>query len=238
MNWVLLAVIAILAGYTLTGYAKGFLKIVYSLVSWIVILVFVMVATPYIENYLRNDTNIYHKVVEYCETALQAQAEKAMDKNGGDISALLENELFAQIAEKVPAGLLENLKEQTGEMAEEFVDDLMQEYDLYGSLATSAADLIIKGVATLAAVIGGAVVSAVISIMLGFIGKLPLIGFANRILGLVAGAANGLLIVWIAFYLVSLFGATELGSGILTYINANEFLVYLYENNVVRFILS
>lgn len=238
MNWVLLAVIAILAGYTLTGYAKGFLKIVYSLVSWIIILVFVIVATPHIENYLRNDTDIYNKVVAYCEEFIRTQTEKEMDASGGDISALLDNEMFAQIADQIPAELLENLKEQAGEITSEIADELMADYDFYGSTAVAAADLLIRGISTLAAVIAGAIVSALISALLGFIGKLPLIGLANKVLGLAAGAANGLLIVWIAFYLVSLLCATELGSMIVTHIYANEFLVYLYENNLVLSILS
>ena len=67
MNWVLILVIAILAGYTIAGYTKGFLKIVYSLISWILILVVVTVASPQIENYLKNNTGIYEKVVEHCE---------------------------------------------------------------------------------------------------------------------------------------------------------------------------
>lgn len=238
MNWVLLAVIAVLAGYTLTGYAKGFLKIVYSLVSWIIILMFVIVATPHIESYLRNDTDIYNKVVAYCEEFIRTRAEKEMDASGGDISALLDNEMFAQIADQIPSELLENLKEQAGEITGEIADELMADYDFYGNTAIAAADLLIRGVSTLVAVIAGAIVSAIISALLGFIGKLPLIGFANKMLGLAAGAANGLLIVWIAFYLVSLLCATEIGSAIVTQIYANEFLVYLYENNLVLSILS
>ena len=83
MNWVLILVIAILAGYTLAGFSKGFLKIVYSLVSWIVILVVVIVATPYIENYLKNDTGIYNKVVAYCEEMIREQAQKELAEKTG-----------------------------------------------------------------------------------------------------------------------------------------------------------
>lgn len=234
MNWVLILVLAILVGYTLTGFAKGFLKIVYSLVSWIVILVFVNCATPHIQNYLKNDTDIYNKVVAYCEQAIREQAEQEMEESGGDISALTDNELFAAIAEKLPENLLEDLKEQTSEIT----DELMESYGLYDKTAVALADLFLQGVCTLAAMLAGAIVSALLSAVLGFIGKLPIIGFANKVLGLAAGAANGLLIVWIAFYLVAVLCATQLGSTIITHIYASEFLTFLYENNLVLSILS
>ena len=234
MNWVLILVIAILAGYTLTGYAKGFLKIVYSLISWVVILVFVTVATPYIHDYLKNDTDIYNKVVAYCEEAIREKAEQEMQENGNDMSALTENELFAAIAEKLPADLLENLKAH----ADELTGDLVEEYGLYDKTAVAMADLFLKGISTVIAMIAGAIVSALISAVLGFVGKLPLIGFANRVLGLGAGAANGLLIVWLAFYLVAVLCTTQLGGEVITHINANEFLTYLYENNLILSVLT
>ena len=234
MNWVLILVIGILAGYTLTGFAKGFLKIVYSLISWIVILVFVSIATPYIHDYLKDNTDLYNKVVVYCEEAIREKAEQEIAEGGNSGSAQAENELFATIADKLPEGLLESIKEQTGELT----GDLMENYGLYNKTATAMADLFLKGISTLAAMLAGAVLSAFISVILGFIAKLPLIGFANRILGLAAGAANGLLIVWLAFYLAAVLCTTQLGSEVITHINANEFLTYLYENNPILSILA
>ena len=235
MNWVLILVIAILAGYTLTGYTKGFLKIVYSLVSWIVILVVVIVGTPYIEDYLKNNTGIYDKVVEHCETASREQAQKELEESsGGTASLLTENELFAAIAEKLPENLLENIKSQTSEMTGSLIED----YGIYNKTAVAMADLLVKGISTIAAIIAGAIVSALLSAVLGFIGHLPLIGIANKILGLGAGAANGLLIVWIAFYLVAVLCTTKLGSTIIEQIYASPLLTYLYENNVVLSLLT
>lgn len=234
MNWVLILVIAILAGYTLTGYTKGFLKIAYSLVSWIVILGFVIFATPHIQDYLKNNTSIYNKVVVYCEETMGELIERERTETGADESALAENELFAALAERMPEGILEELKEQAGEIT----DGFMEEYGIYDKTAAVLADLLLQGIATLIAMLAGLVVSAALSAVLGFIAKLPLIGFANKILGLAAGAANGLLIVWFAFYLVAILCTTGFGSTVITHIYANGFLTYLYENNIVLSILT
>ena len=235
MNWVLILVIAILAGYTLVGFTKGFLKIVYSLISWIVILVVVIVATPYIENYLKNDTDIYNKAVVYCEEAIREQAQKELAERGEGIEeSLSENELFALIADKIPEELLANLKIK----ANELTDELMDSQGLYNKTAIAMAELLIQGISTFVAIILGVIISIIISILLGFIAHLPIIGFANRLLGLAAGAVNGLLVVWIVFYLVAVLCTTELGSAIITQIYANKMLTYLYENNIVLTLLT
>ena len=56
MNWLLVVVLAVLALCIMNGYHKGFLRMVYSLVSWIVVLVFVTWATPYINSYIKENT--------------------------------------------------------------------------------------------------------------------------------------------------------------------------------------
>ena len=239
MNWVLLVVAAILLGYTVAGYAKGFLKIVYSLISWILIWIFVVWAAPQIHDYLIHQTNLYENVVGYCEEMLREQVAESIEENKislEEVGANLpvsDSEVLKMLAERLPEGVLEDVMERVSETTQGVIDSS----EIYTEAAVTVADLIIQGVSVLIAVIAGAIVSTLFSMVLGFIGNLPLIGFANRICGLVAGAANGLLVVWIAFYLVALWSATELGSTITSYIYANEFLVFLYEKNLLLSIL-
>ena len=230
MNWVLILVIVILAGYTIAGYTKGFLKIVYSLISWLLMLVFVICATPHIENYLRTETEIYQKVVERCEEKVRSQTEKQIEKEGtGALDTLVEeNEILAAIVDNLPQDVINEFFNQTSETANE----LLESYDVYGM-----AELIMKGIAYVVALIAGSILSAIIVKLIGFISKLPLIGFANSILGLGAGAINGLLVVWVAFYFVAAWSATDFCSKIISYIYANDFLIALYEKNLLLSIL-
>lgn len=233
LNWVLIAVIVVLAGYTLTGYVKGFLKIVYSLVSWLVIVIVVVCAAPVIQDYLKNDTDIYYKLVAYCEETIREKTEQEIgDKTAGNV--LTENELYTAILEKLPENLVKNLQAQASDVTDKVIED----YGLYQKAAVAAADLLLQGIATLAAMIAGVIVSILLSAVLGFVAKLPLIGFANSALGLAAGAVNGLLVVWIVFYLTAVLCTTELGSSIAAQIYANGFLTYLYENNPVLLLLA
>ena len=61
---------------------------------------------------------------------------------------------------------------------------------------------------------------------------LPLVGTADRLLGLVLGLIQGVLIVWLLFLILSMFGSTPAGESMLKEINQNPFLSYLYNSNL------
>ena len=230
MNWVLILVIAILAGYTIAGYTKGFLKIVYSLISWILILVVVTVASPQIENDLKNNTGIYEKVVEHCEENIREKTLRQLEKEEGKgVTTLTDNELLAKLMERLPAEAIEKVMGEASDAADRF----MEEQGVYSALAISAADLIMRGISFLLSLILGVIVSILIQKLLGFISKLPLIGFADSICGLAAGAISGLILVWVLLFLVALMSTTNFGSTVISYIYENDFLIWLYENNIL-----
>lgn len=233
-NWVLIFVIAILGGYTIAGYARGFLKMIYSLVSWILILVIVTWTSPYIEGYLRNNTKIYEKVSVYCEEHIRETTLKQLEeKKEKDPSLLTENEILSELLEILPIEAIEEFMNETSEAADKY----MEEQGVYDTLAENAADLIVKGISFILAFILGGVLSALIQKVLGFLSNLPLIGFANHVCGLAAGAANGLLVVWVGFYLAAVMRATTFGAAVISQIYANEFLLWLYEKNILISIL-
>ncbi len=235
MNWVLILVIVVLAGYTIAGYSKGFLKIVYSLISWLLILVFVTWATPHINDYLRNNTDIYEKVFEACEEQIQNKTEEQLESGDtSSLTSLTENEMLAEILESLPVEALEQIMNSTAEAADQY----LEEQGIYTNLASGIADLIMEGISFVLALILGGIASAIIVKVLGFVSKLPIIGFADSVLGLAAGAVNGLIVVWVAFCLVSLWSATELGSKVIAYIYEQDFLIWLYENNLILSILK
>ena len=59
MNWLLIIIVLLLALCVVNGYRKGFLRMMYSMVSWVIMFALVTWATPYINTFLRNNTSIY-----------------------------------------------------------------------------------------------------------------------------------------------------------------------------------
>ena len=134
---------------------------------------------------------------------------------------------------RLPAEAIEKVMGEASDAADRF----MEEQGVYSALAISAADLIMRGISFLLSLILGVIVSILIQKLLGFISKLPLIGFADSICGLAAGAISGLILVWVLLFLVALMSTTNFGSTVISYIYENDFLIWLYENNILISIL-
>ena len=71
MNWLLIVVVILWAFYIVRGYKKGMLKMLYSLVSWIVILILVTMATPYMTEFLTANTSIEQNIHKTCKEKLK-----------------------------------------------------------------------------------------------------------------------------------------------------------------------
>lgn len=77
MNGLTIIVLLFLLGVTAIGYSKGLLRTVYSILSGIIILVLVTVATPYIADALADNTTLDSKIENMCHEQLR----NAINKN-------------------------------------------------------------------------------------------------------------------------------------------------------------
>ena len=73
---------------------------------------------------------------------------------------------------------------------------------------------------------------------LDVIANLPVIHGINQILGLGLGAGQALVIVWIIFLVITIFGGTEIGKELLKMIEKSAVLDQLYKWNVLLNILQ
>lgn len=224
MNWVLILVLLTLIFSVIEGYRKGLLRIVYSLVSWILVLVFVSWATPYMNQYLLENTSIYERVAAHCEEVVRQSAnertEAATDEK--------KNELM-NLGVNVPNSVIEGILQNTSGVA----DDFLEESGIYDQIAAGLANFVVEGISFVIALVLAWILVHMISQILGIVSHIPILKGVNRFLGLFAGAVHGMLIVWIAFYMIALCSTGEVGKALISYIYENQFLTFLYENNLV-----
>lgn len=234
MNWVLIAVLLVLVISAIVGYSKGMLRIAYSMIAWMLVLAFVSWATPHINRYLLENTLIYEKIESRCEETIRLSADEQMAQAGQEKS----DELTAQIgADKglenlgisVPESVVEGILEKTSGAAGE----LLEESGVYAAVAEGLADFVLEGISFIMALAAAWVLVHIISQLLGVVSHIPIIKGVNRTLGLFVGALYGLLLVWLIFYVVALSSTGETGQIIVSYIYADPFLTFLYENNLV-----
>ena len=240
MNWVLMAVLLTLTISAIVGYNSGMLRIAYSLVAWILVLMFVAWATPHINLYLLEKTSVYEKIEAHCEESVRLSANERVEQTQQQQAEGLTDEIeqedaLGTLQMSIPDTVVDGILEKTTGATEDF----LEERGIYTAIAQHLANFVVEGIAILIALVMAWILVHLISQILGIVSRIPVIKGVNRVLGLFAGVIYGLLLVWLGFYVVVLGSTGEIGQVIVSYIYDNPFLTFLYENNlVIAFILK
>lgn len=237
MNWLLIIVILVLAGNIVWGFSRGFLRVIYSMLAWIAILVFVTWATPYVANVLTEKTNIDNRI----ETNLDEKLHELVigDTNGQkeDREPDTQNpgqgkKNYRDLQMKLPDAVTNKLFD-TNKIA----DQILEGSGAYDVVAGRATDLVMRVISFVLVLLIAVISFHLLSVVLKVVEKLPLIGGINRLLGLFAGLVKGILIIWLAFAIIAMAGTTDIGIALISYIYESPLLIWAYENNLVLTLL-
>lgn len=237
MNWLLIIVILVLAGNIVWGFSKGFLRVIYSMLAWIAILVFVTWATPYVANVLTEKTNIDNRI----ETNLDEKLHELVigDTNGQkeDREPDTQNpgqgkKNYRDLQMKLPDAVTNKLFD-TNKIA----DQILEGSGAYDVVAGRTTDLVMRVISFVLVLLIAVISFHLLSVVLKVVEKLPLIGGINRLLGLFAGLVKGILIIWLAFAIIAMAGTTDIGIALISYIYESPLLIWAYENNFVLTLL-
>lgn len=229
MNWLVIVVLIILLWNVIRGARKGFIKVIFSLVSMVVVLGFAVIATPRISNYLIEKTEIYHTIEEKCEQKIKERAAEKIESEGNSLESLLN-----EIGIVLPGETADHLGSTVGGA----VQDTLETTGVYAQASAMIARAIVNGISFLVALIIGALIVAIIRKLLDLLTDLPGLKTVNRALGVVAGAVQGLIIVWVLLYIVGIVAGFDTTGGMMAMINESKLLTWLYDNNLLVRILG
>ncbi|MBO5372825.1 MAG: CvpA family protein [Lachnospiraceae bacterium] len=228
MNGLEIVVIGIIALCAYAGYRRGFLRVIYSLMSWILVLGFVTWSTPYITEYLEEKTELKAYIQEKCLEHIEQSAEAKIEQNALEISTDTQKEM-SEIGIWLPESIMEKFSESSMQTAEL----LFEESGIYTEIADTIAHFIIEGIAFFAALLTASIVTRYLASALDLVSYLPIIKGANKMLGVAAGLLKGLIIIWLGFYIITICAASDIGNQLLAYIEESSFLPYLYNHNIL-----
>lgn len=216
LTWIILL---ILAAFTLSGWSRGFVRVFAGMFFFLASTVLVYYATPYISDFIKENTPIYQAVEENCREMLKG--------GEGQENSGLEQKKFIE-----GLGLPEALEKQLlgGSDSGSSVDRAVEGVSDY--LAEYMAGLILN---ILTFVVTLAVVNLVLRmtvLTLDNLANLPVLNSINKAFGMVLGAAQGLLVVWVAFLVITAFGNTDAGRKLLEMIHESPILDFLYNINI------
>jgi uncharacterized membrane protein required for colicin V production len=219
MNILTIIILAVLVLSVIGGYKKGFLKTAFSLVAWIVVLILCNFVTPIVTDMLVEKTEI--------EVVVQKTVDTKIDQVINEtITETIEGTDLAELEAALPAELKDALLGENGSLQE---------------VVTNGVDLDTAGLVNGIVGILGFVITVivlrlamlVVELALNLVGKLPLIGPMDKILGLACGAGKGIILCWVILAVVSVLALTGTNTELATYISQSELLTWLQDNNVL-----
>lgn len=216
----------------LDGLKRGFIKIIASFAATIITIVVVIVATPYVSNVLGKIIPMESLIATSCMEVLFP--EKEMNKM--EFQEMLPN---IDLGRDEQISLIEN--SQLPEVFQELILE-NNNNEIYQSLGVTNfgeylvsyfAKLVVNIISFLITFLIVTIALRTIIYMLGIISDLPVIGGLNRIAGGAVGLAKGLIIVWVVFAIITVAYDTAIGATCMQSIQENEFLKFIYDNNIL-----
>ncbi len=213
MNYLVIAIIALLIWSLIDGYRKGFMKTVFALVSWVIVLVFCNVATPMVADFLMEETSL-------------------VDSISGVISEKLNEVIAESGVTEFEDGLPEELKVALlGENGN--LEEIIASNGEVVINSTSVVYTIVSVIALILVIVVTRVALLVLDIILGIASKLPIIGSMDKLLGLLCGGVKGLLLSWLVLTVITVLAYTGTNMEWVSYISESQFLSWLQENNFI-----
>ena len=220
MNWLFWVVAAFIAYHVIDGLRRGFIRKVVSALSLVITLVLVTYLTPQITGFIQNNTSLHEKLQEKCTDIFLNEEYNENVKT--DQVLMIEN---MELPENIKELLLENNNTESY--------DVLAVSGFHDYIGAYLANLIINALAYLLSfVIIWTAIRAVL-LALDVVTKLPILHGINRLAGGGLGLIYGVVLVWIAFLLVTILCNGDLGRQFFELIRENPFLLFLYNQNVI-----
>ena len=228
MNWLLIIVLALIAGNVIWGYKKGFMKVVLSLVSWVVVLVACYIATPIVAEGIVEHTPL----AEVIQETVTDNLNKALDEVMEGVAGALNHEKIAEVEAQLPEQVKQMIYGE-GQTLEDLITSTGEVQIDTTNLAHGAAYLI----GLLLVIIVTRIALIIVEKFLGLVAKLPLIGQADTLLGIAAGAVKGLIWSWVVLTVVAVLAYTGANTELMTMVNSSDLLLWLYANNPIMMVV-
>lgn len=220
MNLTLIIIIIALILLGLWGWFYGFIRMVCVLCSSIIIFVLTLFLAPITTNILLNSESVHDFIYEKVSGNVELPS---VDAN----TAL---QYFDMVGDKIPSGMESTLRDGLQGLAD---DVTTASNDASDYIREEVTMMIIK-------ILGFVVTYAIVSLLVGILfrifrvlSKLPVINFANRALGIVAGVALGFFLVGVFFAIVSFVSPETFNDGIAADINSSAVLGWIYDHNIL-----
>lgn len=223
MSWLFWMLMIMVVMFAIQGYRKGLIKTIVSMVFFIIVAVAASWISPYVGDFIREKTSWQEGIEAGCrEVLFEEMGELSVSSQVAFIESLpLPETMIDKLVEN-------NNAEMYREMAVETFSDYLSGYIAYG---------IINGIAFVAAFVLATIIVKMILYAVDILTDLPVIGTLNRLGGVLLGAGQGILWIWILFLMVTLMCNTEVGGYLMRLIKGDPALRWVYDHNYLMWVV-
>lgn len=221
MNWTDFAVIAVIFIFTFICFRKGFILSLLDLGSLVITFIVTIKFYPIVSNLLIK-TKLYDSITSSIGKNLSANpllSGAVSSPAQISIGEVIKN--LPQFVKDLIAKMIPNL------------NDIMPMNSIVNTVAPLVAKLIIGGISILLLFIAVRLLLKLVSMVIKRIKKPPVIKRIDKLLGIVVGVAEGLLIVYIAMAVIILLGALPVFKPVLDALDKSLFAYLFYKNNMI-----
>ncbi|MFV0467268.1 MAG: CvpA family protein [Lachnospiraceae bacterium] len=238
MNIVLVVCLLFLVLCIYRSYQRGLLHSLFSMFSWILVLIIALVAAPVISSVLQEHTPVFTTVQERVLTYIEetVEEEDTAQESGTVVpsgeSTTAQEELSQQLLEagiEVPEYILVRMADTLSEQGKE----LLLGSSIPVRLSVSVAGLIIQLISILIAFILASILIQILVSALDIVAHLPILNITNHMLGGGFGVLRWFFYMYLFLFILSLIRSTAWSSFLLYNIENNSLLLRLYENNLL-----
>ncbi len=250
INILEIIILVVTAAFALSGFRKGFVRKLASMLSLVLSIVLVSAFLPYVTDFLKDSTPVYEYIVKQSEKMVTEQVEELFSKgqDAGTDETQQDSTGGTGLGSMYTAGMNISRVDQM-EIIErlpvpQMLKDMLLDYnnaDGYASLhvqsfqeyvAHFAATLILNAVSFIVAVILVQLILHAVIAALDILAHIPVIRVVNRLAGLLLGLVEALFFIWIFFLILSMLSGTQAGLYLLGLVQESELLCQLYDSNV------
>ncbi|MBE5921687.1 MAG: CvpA family protein [Lachnospiraceae bacterium] len=225
--FLVIGVIAILGIGALVGYARGFLHIVLSFVALFVASIVATILTDPVSQ-LVSETPVYESITENVQQYVSDNLELGVT----NAAEVVEQNVLENL--KLPSVLTDKVNEELLNMQE----SLTTADEIAACITDKLTGIVLATVAFLFIFLLVLIALKVVIVLADLVSRLPGLKSINRTLGLALGVVQGIIVIWIACMVLTMFSGTETGMELLQAVHANPFLNFIYSNNILMNILT
>lgn len=219
-TWLGIGIVLILAAFCFTGFRRGFVKEAIFTCYTLLAVILVSLLNPYVDTFLTEKTPLYEVIQENCVEFIKEQSPGI--ENAGE-------KMQEQAIEALPLPSI--LKEEILKNNNEQGYQLLNVDNFIEYAAGGLAGMLVKGIGFALSFLLVSILIRIAANILNIVDHIPILRQVNRLAGLLVGGFKGVLVVWIAMLVLTIFCNTSWGTQCMELMERDILAKALYDYN-------